>query len=406
VHALLIQTIVSAIDYYYYQTFTIPTWNILKYNAMQGDDTLYGTEPLSYYIKNIALNFNLMAILATFAFPILCGKYIFFHLQQKAQCHQQQQEQPKQPTLLCMMLYTLSPMLIWLVLVCPRPHKEERFLFPIYPFIALACAYALQEIIHGIVIFITAFPTLRTMVSSIHTTDESKSLPSQTKLVVIYRVRSFLYLCFVVPVTLLSVSRSLALHTYYMAPLYIYSSLYDSIHTDNAMASTKFITANATTTTTTTTTTIVCVAGEWYRFPGSFLLPQGSTLAFLPSSFKGQLPQPFIPSLGSAATPDQIPQPFNSRNREEPSRYIHDILLCDYAVELFSSRQERNDQDAIKQHLLRTDQWEEVASFPFLDADATSSTLGRTLYIPPWLLKRLHIPIYFAKYSLFHQIKL
>jgi hypothetical protein len=106
----------------------------------------------------------------------------------------------------------------------------------------------------------------------------------------------------------------------------------------------------------------------------------------------------------SAATPDQFPQQFKSRNREEPSRYIHDILIFDYVVELFSSRHQLNYHYAINQQLIITDQRQEIVSFPFLDAGATSSTLGRTLYAPPWLLKLLHTPVYFSKHDFFTKL--
>ena len=45
------------------------------------------------------------------------------------------------------LLFT-SPAFLWLAVMTTRPHKEERFLFPIYPLLALAAALT----VHGVVI--------------------------------------------------------------------------------------------------------------------------------------------------------------------------------------------------------------------------------------------------------------
>ncbi|KAL0192516.1 hypothetical protein M9458_010812, partial [Cirrhinus mrigala] len=41
---------------------------------------------------------------------------------------------------------TLSPMYLWMLVFFTRPHKEERFLFPIYPLICLCGAVALSSL--------------------------------------------------------------------------------------------------------------------------------------------------------------------------------------------------------------------------------------------------------------------
>jgi len=41
---------------------------------------------------------------------------------------------------------TLAPMYIWIVIFFSQPHKEERFLFPIYPLICLCGAVALSAL--------------------------------------------------------------------------------------------------------------------------------------------------------------------------------------------------------------------------------------------------------------------
>lgn len=54
---------------------------------------------------------------------------------------------------------------------------------------------------------------------------------------------------------------------------------------------------------------LVCMGGEWYRFPSSFFLPHdGLRLAFVRSHFRAQLPQPFRPGNGTWAPPLQVSQ--------------------------------------------------------------------------------------------------
>eukprot|EP00804_Cyclotella_cryptica_P001087 CCRYP_008381-RA/>CCRYP_008381-RA protein AED:0.11 eAED:0.11 QI:26/1/1/1/0.33/0.25/4/1513/367 len=70
-HAIVIQGIVMAIDDYFYGRTVSPIWNIFSYNARAGGDELYGVEPLSYYVKNLALNFNVVTLLGLSSLPIL-----------------------------------------------------------------------------------------------------------------------------------------------------------------------------------------------------------------------------------------------------------------------------------------------------------------------------------------------
>ena len=69
---------------------------------------------------------------------------------------------------------------------------------------------------------------------------------------------------------------------------------------------------------------MVCIGKEWYRFPSSFFLPDApvrAELRFLPSSFHGQLPQPY-----AAENATWVVQPgFNDLNQEDPTRYVRGV---------------------------------------------------------------------------------
>lgn len=90
-------------------------------------------------------------------------------------------------------------------------------------------------------------------------------------------------------------------------------------------------------------------------------------LRFLESSFKGQLPQPFS-EFGSRQESQQVLQPFNDQNREEPTRYV-DIAKCNWIVDLDDGT-------------CAPPTAEVVQSVPFMDASRTSSALHRILYLP------------------------
>lgn len=40
----------------------------------------------------------------------------------------------------------------------------------------------------------------------------------------------------------------------------------------------------------------ICWAGEWYRYPGSYLVPDGVDVSFVQTGFGGMMPRPWEPS--------------------------------------------------------------------------------------------------------------
>jgi alpha-1,2-mannosyltransferase len=236
-------------------------------------------------------------------------------------------------------------MYLWLAIVVPRPHKEERFLFPIYPMICVTAAISL-DLLSG---------TVSNMLSNYTT-------PRLPKWV----VSTILHGSFVAPMCLISISRSLALSQHYTAPLQLYTHLQYHHHQTRAEAST-----------TVPSTGLVCTAGEWHRFPSSYFLPRGYQLGFLKSSFTGQLPQPFVTNHDE----QQEQGPFNDVNREELDRYVS-IAECTYLVELITSNHNEEGLQQMEQDASGV--WTHIASYPFLDAEQTP-LVSRILYIPTFL---------------------
>jgi alpha-1,2-mannosyltransferase len=314
----VIQGVVMVIDYQHYGRVVAPVWNILIYNTASGGDELYGVEPLSYYVKNLVLNLNYVAIAG-----IGAGLFV--------------------PLLLRWtdgVILTL-PMYLWLSIVAPRPHKEERFLFPIYPVICLGAAMMSVSLV-----------LLLLRWWSSRTSKEGKQqviLPSALLLLILW-----------VPAALLSASRLAALSKYYAAPLSVYAELPRAIRQISEAPETP---------------NVVCTCGEWYRFPSSFYIPEKfSEFGFAPSTFGGQLPQPF--TVHGSGPESSAMTKFNDRNEPEKRSYTA-LEDCDFLVELstsFDSCAEHSEQEEYE--------WEHILKAPFLNADATSSAIHRIVYIP------------------------
>uniref|UniRef100_M4B6B5 Mannosyltransferase n=1 Tax=Hyaloperonospora arabidopsidis (strain Emoy2) TaxID=559515 RepID=M4B6B5_HYAAE len=329
------------VNYHYYRRWVLPAWNVLVYNVLSNetDSTLYGTEPLSYYVMNLALNFNVVALLAVPAalFVFMLPVHIGARNMQ--------------------LLAYLSPMYVWVVIMFSQAHKEERFLSPIYPLICLAAAITLSAVVYRIGRFFS------------HADSVGRKL---SHLFVIGTLGIY---------SLLSVSRVVSNVLNFSAPLRVYQHLYGQV-LPNPELSMLDAGSNMT-----KSVVNLCIMKEWYRFPTSFFVPSNSTkMQFVKSSFGGLLPKPFEEHVNGTSI---IPSAMNDRNREETSRFVS-IEVCDYVVDLNLPSQ--------KEIKLWKEPatWELVHSEPFLDAERSKSPY-RSFYIP--VLTPRHV--YYADYAIY-----
>ena len=235
VFTLVFFSFVAAVqDYRFYGKITIPNVNIFLYNAIGGatdeagaktGDELYGVEPAMYYVKNLVVNAALVPFLAAM-YPVL---YVV-----KAVVGRNATEQDH----VCFTIFV--PLLLWFGLLFSRPHKEERFLFPVYHLLAFGGAMTLDMV--------------------------GKWGGRGVKIV----VPSLIGLSAV-----LSFGRIGALAHNYGAPVAVYTALYDRLVERGGGG------------------VNVCVGGEWHRFPSHFFLTDNASLRFVESGFGGQLPQMF-----------------------------------------------------------------------------------------------------------------
>jgi alpha-1,2-mannosyltransferase len=302
-------------DRLYYGSWKASLVNFLEYNVHGGGKSdLYGVEPATYYLRNginqlqtvlpLALVFPLVALIVW-----ACGD-------------------PRLPSAsrVGKMAVVVSPAFVWLCAISALPHKEERFLYVVYPLcmVAAACVvFHVKEIIE-------------------------KILPS-------WLVRKLVAIG-VLGTCALSLSRSQALVHHYGSIMKIYRYLPELPVGKRAY---------------------VCVGTEWYRYPSSFFLPgTGYRLQFVASGFDGLLPRPFEEGIeGTKAAPPQ----FNDDNRSEPDNYWDTADACDFFVTSAESHRGPWIDDAVLKATPFT--WNIRSSLPFVDA-SSSPALTRALYIP------------------------
>ncbi|KAL3821250.1 hypothetical protein ACJIZ3_007155 [Penstemon smallii] len=309
VASLAIMALSVFVDYFYYGKWTSSVLNLLIYNVLGGGEShLYGTEGPLFYLRNGFNNFNfcfVLALLFIVMFPIAKKKYA--------------------PELLVI----ISPIYIWLAFMSLQPHKEERFLYPIYPLICVAASAVIES-----------FPDLF----------RDKYNPNDSSLLVVMAktlrpIALGIILC-------ASHSRTFSLLNGYSAPLETYKHLE---HHDDAGEG-----------------AVLCVGSEWHRFPSSFLVPEYvKEVRWIDDGFRGLLPFPFNSTLGGTSA---APSYFNNKNQASDQQYLQDLDKCTFLVELQLQRP----------YLPRGSDlttWEVVAALPYMDREL-SPPMYRSFFIP------------------------
>lgn len=314
-----------------YGRLVFAPFNIIWYNVFtsHGPD-LYGTEPWHFYFMNLFLNFNFVAVFACFTpFVLALSGWVV-------------KSKPRHFACLPFWL-SLMPLYIWCLVFFLQPHKEERFLFPVYPLICLCGAVtvdALQKLWFTIISPIRL--KNRTDRKPLHYLNQSTSI----------------FVSVVVLCSLLSLSRTFTLYNGYHAPMDITMELGGL--EDSSLPRTGKIN--------------VCIGKEWYRFPSSFFLPNDRFhLRFLKSEFKGQLPAPY--KSGPNAT-SIIPKHMNAQNLEETTRYFP-LSKCHFLIDSYLGT-----ESPLEPHYAsNTSAWRTVRSLPFLNP-SKSDQVFRAFYVP------------------------
>ncbi|KAL8688998.1 MAG: hypothetical protein Q9224_004749 [Gallowayella concinna] len=329
IRSLLVLGLQVAVDAFFYHKVTVVPWNIVSYNVFSGASRgpdIFGTESWDFYIRNLCLNFNLWFLLALFVGPILCLQFFL-----------SARSTTKQSPIRSMVF--VAPFYLWLAVFSAQAHKEERFMYPAYPFLALSAAIALH-----------------TTLANIGSSDPAGlmgQIPAKLKLYVVSLT--------VILALDISVARTIGIITAYRAPLQIYALLQEDQF--------SHIEAN------------VCLGKDWYRFPSSYFLPEGMRAKFIKSAFDGLLPGQFTEAkMGFGIFPGTwlIPPGMNDQNIEDLGKHV-DIKHCSFLVD--SHFPNRAPAALEPDYIADTDTWEEMQCSPFLDSSQTNF-FGRVLWIP------------------------
>lgn len=231
---------------------------------------IFGTEPWDFYLRNLLLNFNVWFVLAMSVGPLLGLQYLL-----------RTQTTTKQ-TLLRSVVF-VTPFYMWLAVFTAQAHKEERFMYPAYPFLGLNAAIALHIIL--------------SVVGSSNPSELIGKIPAKVKFVFASG--------FVILAIDAGLLRTVGMITAYRAPLTVYRAL-----------QAPGIARPGDT---------VCFGKEWYRFPSSYFLPKGMRAKFVKSAFDGLLPGEFNEAqigFGFFAGTWLIPPGMNDQNIEDPGKYV------------------------------------------------------------------------------------
>ncbi|KAE8153902.1 Alg9-like mannosyltransferase family-domain-containing protein [Aspergillus avenaceus] len=316
-----------AVDYAFLRKVVLVPWNIVAYNVFGGEGKgpdIFGTEPWTFYVRNLLLNFNIWFLFAMAAGPLLLLQAVF------------RSRSTNKETLL-RTLTLITPFYMWFTIFTVQPHKEERFMYPAYPFLALNAAIAFHMVL-----------------SYIGSTNPKE---------LVGRLHPKVKLTVVMAVVLTSINagllRTVGMITAYNAPLKVFEPLAEIAQPGDT----------------------VCFGKEWYRFPSSFFLPDGVRPKFIRSEFQGLLPGEFPDATGLSALFDgtsQIPTGMNDLNIEDPGKYV-DISQCSFLVD--SSFPGREATEREPDYIHDEAHWQAVTCKDFLDASQTS-LLGRLMWIP------------------------
>ncbi|KAL2363806.1 hypothetical protein RJZ56_003277 [Blastomyces dermatitidis] len=354
---LIILALEMAIDSLFYRKFVVVPWNIISYNMFAGSGkgpSIFGTEPWTFYFRNLLLNFNIWFIFALSAAPLLVFQTVF------------RPRNTTKQTLLRSISFIL-PLYMWLSIFTTQPHKEERFMYPAYPFLALNAAIAFHIV-------------LAYMGSNNHKNLIGRISPG---------IKLVIALIPVLLATNISLLRIFGVVTAYNAPLQIFQPL------ENPEIAARG--------------DYVCLGKEWYRFPSSFFLPDDKRAKFIKSEFDGLLPGEFAPeseALDLRPGTWIVPSGMNDQNLEDLGKYvsIHQVLFtimthpliqkqtdisqCNFLVDSYFPG---DGGSALEPHyLLDRSTWEELSCKRFLDTKRTSF-LGRIIWIPnlPFIPEKL-----------------
>lgn len=339
--------VIMQIDYsFYHKTMVVPLnivlYNVINTNELRGPD-IFGTEPIEYYIFNLLLNFNLISIFAYFGLiliPILSNfkKINDTGLNFKG------------------LIIILSGLALWSVVFFNQPHKEERFLYPVYSFINVSAAITVQFLLNTLAIIL--------------------NLIFNSKLIKL--IQKALIYSLILMISIISIFKTISLSQNYTG----YIELYKYLPTD------------------TTSEVNICTSREWYHYPSSFFLPSNYRLKFTKSTFNGLLPGDFLESESIFNGVRAIPEGMNDLNQFDASK-LSSIEDCNYFIDI----NEKINEEIGEINFWESDNWELINQINVINSNK-SFGLSKLIWLPSFIKNIKHKligEIEYEKVGLFKQ---
>lgn len=334
---VLVGTLIVVDSYFYQRNMLFVPANIVLYNvfALEGEGPLiFGVEPLSYYIKNMILNFNIVFPLSVLGIV----RNLF--------------SRSRTQTTIAVSI----PLGLWLAVFFGQPHKEERFLYPVYPLVSLSAA-----------VFISGSISLAL---------------SRVKSGFMKGLAVFLL---GLVISLFSISRILSLVNNYGAPLSTATVFEETdLHNYGDIVN-------------------ICVGREWYRFPTSFFLPDNARLRFVKSGFDGLLPGDFQEGTEVWKASSSILKHMNSKNIFSDETVI-DFGACDFYIDTSLPVNQEIAEPDPRAGSTRGE-WTPLTCSKILSQEEVLSGFARILYVPELLRQFIPFPyeVHYTDYCVYQR---
>lgn len=295
---LIVFLFTAPIDTHHFGQPVFVPLNHIIYNVFPKEGSgpdLFGVEHWIFYVVNLILNCNVAAVLLA-SFPLL---WLVDGFRGSVWGSRQKDRVSR--------LIFLSPCFVWLLVFMNQPHKEERFLAPCYPPIALIASVALADWLQLLANLFGLSGTSTPAAESAGGKKRSFALASLLKAAVS-----------LIAVTLacaLGISRIVMQIKSYSAPLQLYHNLAvdelrNGLGPRNAPAEFESPDKELN----------ICVGSEWYRFPGNFFMPHRRfRVRFIRDGFSGLLPKYYAEQEHGTRV---APPGMNMFNKEDPEQYF------------------------------------------------------------------------------------
>lgn len=208
-------------DYVGYGRWTFSVWNIVFYNVFGSggagtSSALYGVEDSLFYIRNLVLNFGPVSVASACASPLVLVVAPEWR-----------------PSRRVFATAAVAPLFLWLSFHCTIPHKEERFMYPVYPCLIVCAAITFSSVMRRSRLLGTLLTLLTLLFGCLRLATQVEN---------------------------------------YGAPLRLYRDFFSAFRQSSG---------------------VLCLGDEWHRFPSTFFLPSDVRTEFIRDGFLGQLPAHF-----------------------------------------------------------------------------------------------------------------